>query len=182
MQISFNEIVPLFWSCNPGGHSSQSPPYASSVCLSLCVPPRVLLVTKLCVAWPGWRTLRLEEDSPAQPRQPHPVTEPGSETSWEPGAGAVSGLLSLSSLSPSQIQSHFEPGPATRPRQAVLAHPVYLHLNHQYTDLHLNAFSQRPSSRLPITSPPQAPQPRNWFPTASEVWKNIYSRLAQSWL
>ena len=82
--------------------------------------------------------------------------------------------LSLSlSLSPSQIQSHFEPGPATRPRQAVRAHLVYLHLNHQYRDLHLNAFSQRPS-RLQITSTPQA--------ATKELILNSFSSLGEHFL
>ncbi len=57
--------------------------------------------------------------SPAQcqPHQPHPVTEPGpgSETSWEPGAGAVSGLLSSSlSLHP-RYKATLEPGPSHPP-------------------------------------------------------------------
>ena len=115
MDVSFDEIVLLFCSCNLGGHSSQSQPRCQLCHLvtGLCVPPRVPLVTKLCVAWPGWRTLRLARA--AQPRQPHPVTAPGSETSWEPGAGAVSGLLSLS-LSPPTI-------PDTKPLWARARYP-----------------------------------------------------------
>ena len=89
--------------------------------------------------------------------------------------------LSLSLLPPSQIQSHFEPGPATRPRQAVRAHPVYLHLNHQYTEICIKMLFLRDPVAFRLT-PHRRPHPRNWFSTASEVWKNIYSRLAQYWL
>ena len=161
-------------------HLRVPPMPALSACHCVSRPVSCWLLSSV---WPGqdgghWGWRRTAQPSLAslilsQSPAPRPAESPEPELC--PG-------YSLSLLSPSQIQSHFEPGPATRPRQAVLAHPVYLHLNHQYTDLHLNAFSQRPSSRLPMTSPPQAPQPRNWFPTASEVWKNIYSRLAQSWL
>ena len=151
-----------------------------------CVPPCVPLVTK-SLAWPGgWRTLATScarLDRAAQPsvsltslilgpahrpaESPEPELCPGSSPPPPP------------SLSIPDTKPLWSPGPLTRPRQAVQAHLVYLHLNHQYTDLHLNAFSQRPVASQ-ITSTPQA---TNSFLTAS-VWSEgtFYSRLSQSWL
>ena len=115
-----------------------------------CVPPCVPLVTK-SLAWPGgWRTLATScarLDRAAQPSVSltslilGPAHRPAESPEPElcPGSSPPPPSLSIPDTKPL-----WSPGPLTRPRQAVQAHLVYLHLNHQYTDLHLNAFSQRP--------------------------------------
>ena len=156
----------------------------TGACIPACVPPCVPLVTK-SLAWPGgWRTLatscaRLDRAAQPSVSLTSLILGPAHRPAERPEPELCPGSSPPPSLSIPDTKPLWSPGPLTRPRQAVQAHLVYLHLNHQYTDLHLNAFSQRPVASQ-ITSTPLA---TNSFLTAS-VWSEgtFYSRLWQSWL
>ena len=157
------------------------------------VPPEVPLVTKSLLARPGWGLRATTEaghwagrrPGPAlsASRSPGPVPEP--ETSWEPGAGAVSGLLS-SSLHP-RYKATLEPGPGSHPPpQARQSHlPSIPRIFTFKSPIHRFAFkcffSETAAVASQITSPPQ-PGHRlitNSFPKSE---RRFYSVLAQSWL
>ena len=174
MSVSFDEMSSYFVLATQVVTHHRVTQDASSVLTQASVPPRVPLVTKLSVAWPGWRTLRLARA--AQPRQPHPVSEPGSETSWEPGAGAElcpGYSLSLSPLSipdtkPLWAWARYPPPPGS-PRIFTFKSPIQ-----RFAFKCFFSETQSPSDYLHTAG--------NWFSTASEVWRNISSRLAHFWL
>ena len=108
----------------------------------------------LVAGWPGWRTRRPLSVGPASSPGPaeRPAERPDSVLRSAHSAGLSSSALSIPDTKP------LWPRARTRPRQGAQAsgasYLVYLHLNHQYRDLHLNAFSRRPSPPVSHRRPP----------------------------